>query len=208
MPYRTSCSSFRWWSCISPIIIVLGWLFYSANYFAYKTELLYASRNELESGGIFWKYSAKFIIYSVSILHFATAAKIYVAGYGGIAIGLLPLVLFTYLYFHGLKQMFERSCEYTPISTVEEDYLDEFGTRAVEDRLALLESWTEKAEEADDDVLPITELHKESPAQSSPSLYRDPAMATSISTLIFPKNFYNVLSYINDCDKDNLFRLK
>ncbi|KAI5168600.1 calcium permeable stress-gated cation channel [Pancytospora epiphaga] len=197
------------YSCISPIVIVLGWIFYLANYFAYKNELLYAANNEFESGGIFWKYSARFIIYSVSILHFATAAKIYVAGYGGIAIGLLPLFFVTYLYLNGLKEMFERSCEYMPLSSVEEDYVDEFGDKAVKDRLTLLENWKENVEEEDDDHLPITELHKEKAVPfKNLSLYCDPAMSTSIATLIFPKGFYSVINYINDCDKDNFFKMK
>lgn len=195
------------YSCISPVIVLLGAAFYAVNYFAYKNELIYAARVEFESGGIFWKYSAKFVLYSICIFHAATAAKIYVAGYGGIAVGLAPLGVFSYLYFSGLKQMFERSCEYFPINAVEEEYLDDFGSRAVAARADLLARWVEHTEAADEDTLPVAELHGGGSSEEPPALYRDPATATALSTIILPRHFYAVSRYIRDHDRDNVFRL-
>ncbi|KAI4292521.1 calcium permeable stress-gated cation channel [Pancytospora philotis] len=196
------------YSAISPVILVLGYLFYTVSYFTYKNELVYAAKNECESGGIFWKYSIRFIVYSICIFHLATAIKIFVEGYAGVALGLFPLILINYLYYTGLKSMFERSCDYPPIAKVEEEYLDDFAQQALQDRSELLAKWVMNVENADEDTLEVSSIQAEAVQSKGSSLYRDPAMSSSLSTFIFPQHFYSVLSYIADKDKDDLYALK
>lgn len=197
------------YSCICPIMLVISWIFYVINYLVYKNELLFATRNDFESGGAYWKPTVKFIFYSVITFQVVTGIFTYSKGFEMIFYGFLPLIFITFVFSEGLNIIFERSCENFPMNAPEEKFLDKFAKKTLEERFKILSQWKEIAIETDEDNLSITELgFKDEKADLSESLYKDPSLLTSIGNIILPENFYRISHFLKSFDQKNLIGLK
>lgn len=206
---------------ISPIIVFVGLIFYLFTFIVYKNDLLYATKNEYESGGIYWIFTVKIIVYSVLIFQAVLFIKAYTSEYAFVTLLLLPLLLFDYMYVTGLKDMFERNSKYYPLNSREESYLDAFTSETLRQRLDMLTAWEcDEDDSGDTDTLLIAEPSPVSPFTQNPSnvakaenappltnFYQDPSLVPEKSRLILPSYFYIVIKYIRENDSDNIFQM-
>lgn len=196
------------YAVICPPILVLGAFFYICNYLAFKSEFLYASRNEYESGGGYWDSACKNMMFSLMFFQVSTCAKIMSDRKFYMAALLLPIVLVSLIFSNSLKNMFYKSAHFYPLNVKEEEYLDEFTERMLTDRVTLLESWSEMGTGPDIDVLPLVQLGiKDTKDVEKESYYKDPSIATSKTSFILPRNFFRVVWFLMKNDKANLFDL-
>lgn len=196
------------YSLISPIIIFVGLFFYILTYFVYKNDLLYATKNEYESGGIYWIYSVKIILYSVIIFQTMVFIKAYILNLKPIGFLIFPLYFLDYLYIKGVKEMFERNCNNVPINVHESQYIDAFTAHALKERINLLEAWNDKEDTDDDDRDSLIILELSNTIIDPKDHYQDPSLAPERSELIFPERFFTVIDYIKKNDVDNIFLMK
>lgn len=184
------------YSCIFPVILPFAALFYCFTYFVYKNEFVFASLNEFESGGLHWCLVARFVILSVIAFQFMAVLQFYLSGHPIFILPLVVLVLGSFLFFFEISLLFEKSCSNYPLNEPEEEFLDRFTLRAVEEREKLLSSWTEKHNEKGDELV-LAEAQKglKNPRRS---FYRDPALASSSCRLMLPHGFYSVVRYLMD----------
>lgn len=197
------------YSCVCPLMLVVSWAFYLFSYLVYRNELLYATRNDYESGGSHWKQCVKFILFSLLAFQIITAILIFSVGMYTVFYSFLPLIFLTFVFSEGLNMVFENSCENFPMNAPEEKFLDRFSKKALEERHKILSEWKEIGEEEDEDILPISELGFEDKTfELTKSYYKDPSTAMSIGNIILPRNFYKVAHFLRSFDKNNLFGLK
>jgi calcium permeable stress-gated cation channel len=196
------------YTIICPPILLLGTVFYLCIYVAFKIEFLYSSRNEYESGGNYWETACQNIIFSLLFLQFASFSRIISDGFFKSSLFLLPLMLVTWIYRGGLKKMFYKSCHMYPLNVKEEKYLDEFTERMMKDRIELLDRWTETSDGVDEDQLPLSLLSIQDVNElGKSSYYRDPSTAISSQLLVLPTNFYKIVWFLSNHDRDSLFEL-
>ncbi|KAI5149066.1 calcium permeable stress-gated cation channel [Enteropsectra breve] len=195
------------YTCIVPLMLPLGWVFYLFNSFAYKNELLYASKNEYESGGIYWMSATRFIMYSLIVFQVATAAQIYAHNSVSLSSAMIPLIFLTCWFIYGMGRVFSRSCMAYPINTPEKEYLDEFSVNAVRERKQLICEWKENKDEDDEDVLPLKETEIKVDRRPT-GFYDSPTLGQSIVEIILPKDFYKMIYYIRNNDEKNFFKFK
>lgn len=196
------------YSCICPFIVIAAFLFYWFSYLVYKNELLYATRNDYESGGYYWKPSVRFIMLSVVAFQISTATITFSSGNMLVSILFLPLIFMSVICLQGIEQIFDKSSDNFPMNTPEEKFLDFFTKKVMEERFKLLNDWKEISEEEDMDVIPVSEFGIEDKRLNrSESYYNDPNMLESIGTIILPRNFFYVIQFIVSFDKKNVCRL-
>lgn len=197
------------YSCICPMVLVVSWIFYLFSYLVYRNELLYATRNDYETGGRHWKSCVRFILFSLIAFQVITAILSFSVKEYAVFYSFLPLIFLTFVFSEGLNMIFQSSCENFPMNAPEEKYMDIFSKKTMEERYKLLRDWKEIREEEDEDVLPIVEIGFEDKVTvASTSYYKDPTTALSIGTIILPKNFYKIVHFLKSFDKSNIFGLK
>ncbi|KAH9411917.1 putative phosphate transporter [Ordospora pajunii] len=197
------------YATMCPLILFLGAFFYACSYFAFKTEFLYCSRNEYESGGEYWDVACQNIMFSLIFFQVATFAKMCSDGRIYLAMMLFPIILMTFIFRNSLKNMFYKSCHYYPLNTKEEEYLDSFTEKMLAYRIELLESWSEMGGGSDADVLPLVELGvKDTKEIEKVSYYNDPNTEVTKSFLILPEDFFKIVWFLAKNDKDNIFGLR
>ncbi len=197
------------YSCICPLIIIVGLFYFFFSYFVYKNDLLYACKNPYESGGIFWSETTEFIILSVCFFQLATFISVIVkfqANY--IVFVIMPLLVIDFYFYKGLKELFRRNCLSRPINESEENFLDKFTKKVIAHRKEFLKEWnitTQPFEEKDEDTMPISEIGiKDKSVGGDHSYYKDPSMFMSSSKLKLPKHFYVCLYYLRTFDRNNV----
>jgi calcium permeable stress-gated cation channel len=196
------------YTIICPPILLLGAVFYLCIYATFKVEFLYSSRNEYESGGNYWETACQNIVFSLLFLQFVSFARVISDGFFKSSLFFLPLMLVTWIYRNGLKTMFYKSCHSYPLNIKEERYLDEFTERMMKDRIELLDHWTETSSRADEDLLPLSSLGiQDANELGKASYYRDPSTTVSDQLLMLPKDFYKIVWFLSNHDKDGLFGL-
>lgn len=197
------------YSCICPIIILLSTLFYWFSYLIYKNELLYATRNDYESGGTYWQPSIRFIMFSVVSFQFSTAMITFSSGNRLISLLFSPMIFFTLICTFGIEQVFLRASYNFPMNAPEEKFLDYFSKKVMEERFKLLNEWKEIGEEEDQDIVPIKELgFEDEDSIQTDSFYKDPCMLFPVGHIILSAHFFIVLHFIMSFDKNNVFKLK
>lgn len=197
------------YSCICPVIVIAAWVFYLFSYIIYKNDLLFATRNDYESGGSYWKPSINFIMLSVIAFQFSTAAITFSSGNTMVAYMFGPLIFVSFVCSQGINEIFDKSSENFPMNGPEEKFLDNFSKKVMQERHQMLSEWKELDEEEDQDTIPISELgFVDKVSQLTGSFYRDPSTLASIGNLMLPKNFFMVIHFIKSFDKNNEFRLK
>lgn len=197
------------YSCICPFMLLISWAFYVFSYIIYRNELLYASRNDYESGGLHWKSCVRFILYALLTFQITMAVFIFSADIQSVFYLFIPLIFLTYITMEGMNMAFESSCENFPMNAPEEKFLDNFSRKTLEERHQLLSEWKEIGEEEDEDVLPITEIGFDSEkVELGNSYYRDPAFVETSAEIILPHNFYKTVYFMMHWDKNNVMGLK
>lgn len=197
------------YSCICPLLLVMSCIFYFFSYFVYKNELLYASRNDYESGGLHWKPCVKFILFTLVAFQITTATFIFSIGMSSIFYSFLPLIFFTIVFSNGLNTLFEKSSENFPMNAPEEKFLDRFAKKSLEERHRILNEWNVLKENLDEDTLEISELgFVDEQSTLTTSLYKDPSTRVSVGSLILPENFFKIVHFLKSFDKDNLTGFK
>ncbi|KAM0679875.1 hypothetical protein GINT2_002047 [Glugoides intestinalis] len=197
------------YSCICPLLLVMSCIFYFFSYFVYKNELLYASRNDYESGGLHWKPCVKFILFTLVAFQITTALFVYSIGMTAIFYSFLPLVFFSVIFSKGLSTLFEKSSENFPMNAPEEKFLDRFAKKSLEERHRILNEWKVLKETTDEDILQISEIgFTDVQSDMTNSLYKDPSTRVSIGTLILPENFFKTIHFLKSFDKNNITGLK
>lgn len=197
------------YTVICPPLLVLGAVFYLCNYLAFKSEFLYSTRNEYESGGEYWDSACQSIVFSLLFFQFVTFAKMSSDNRIYLSALLLPIIIVTFIFRSSLKKMFYKSCHFYPLNIKEEEYLDDFTERVLHDRVELLESWSEMGTGSDMDVLPVSQLGiKDTKEVEKESYYKDPNISASMSSLIFPENFFKTVWFLVKNDKKNVFELR
>jgi len=193
------------YSCICPMMLVVSLAFYVSSYFVYRNELLYASRNDFESGGLHWKLCVRFILFSLLAFQIITAIFTYSSEVYSVFYLFLPLIFVTYLASEGLKAAFENNSESFPMNAPEEKFLDTFSKKTLEERHRVLAEWKEIGEDVDNDLLPVSELCVGSEnVELAGSYYRDPALVETIETIILPRSFFRILYFLSCYDKKNV----
>lgn len=197
------------YSCISPSLLVISFIFFYFSYFVYKNEMLFATRNDYESGGSYWKSCVRFILFSLLAFQIITSIYVFSREMYSVFYFFLPLIFLTFVFSEGLNIIFQNSSENFPMNAPEEKFLDKFSKKALEDRHKLLNEWKEVDEEKDEDVLPVSELgFEDKQTKLTKSYYKDPTMAISIGNIILPLNFYRIVHFLKSFDKNNIFGLK
>lgn len=197
------------YSCICPIVVVTAWVFYLFSYLVYKNEMLFATRNDYESGGSYWKPSISFLMLSVMAFQLSTAAITFSSGNAFIAYMFGPLIFISFICSQGINEIFDKSSENFPMNGPEEKFLDSFSKKVMQERHQMLSEWKEMDEEEDQDIIPISELgFADKASQLTESFYRDPSTLASIGNVMLPRNFFMVIHFIKSFDKNNEFRLK
>lgn len=197
------------YSCVSPIILLASFLFFFFSYFVYKNELLFATRNNYESGGSHFKPVIRFILLSLIVSQLSNLLVTFSYSSIWICLGFIPMIVISVYISYVIDDIFSKSCENFPINKPEEKFLDNFSKKVMKERFELLENWKEVVEEQDQDTLAITELgFHDSNFNNRLSFYKDPCLISSIGNFIFPKNFFCIVSFVLSFDKNNEFKLK
>ncbi|CAD25577.1 similarity to HYPOTHETICAL INTEGRAL MEMBRANE PROTEIN YAB9_SCHPO [Encephalitozoon cuniculi GB-M1] len=197
------------YAVMCPPILLLGAFFYFCNYLAFKSEFLYSSRNEYESGGGYWDSACQNIVFSLIFFQVVTFAKMSSDKRFYLSMSLFPIILITFIFRNSLRKMFYKSCHFYPLNIKEEEYLDTFTEKVLVDRVNLLESWSEIGKGPDVDILRLAELGiKDTKEIEKESYYNDPNTATSNSSLILPENFFKTIWFLVNNDREDLFGLR
>ncbi|KAK0039176.1 integral membrane protein [Biomphalaria pfeifferi] len=196
------------YAVICPPMLILGALFYICNYLAFKSEFLYSSRNEYESGGGYWDSACQNMMFSLIFFQVSTCAKIMSDRKFYMAVLIFPIILASLIFSRNLKKMFYKSAHFYPLNVKEEEYLDEFTEKMLAERVTLLESWSEMGTGPDIDILPLVQLGiKDTKELEKESYYKDPSMVISKTSLILPRNFFKAVWFLMKNDRTNLFDL-
>lgn len=196
------------YAVMCPPLLILGAFFYFCNYLTFKSEFLYASRNEYESGGGYWDSACQNMMFSLLFFQIATFAKMASDKRFYLSTSLLPILLITLIFRSSLGKMFYKSCHFYPLNIREEQYLDEFTEKALEERVEILESWSEVSGGYDVDTLPLVQLGvRDIKEVEKESYYKDPNTATSKSFFILPAGFFKTVWFLMRNDKKNVFAL-
>lgn len=197
------------YSVISPIMLLIGALHFMSAYFSLKNEFVYVTSNEFEAGGVHWPTCCNHVIYSLLIMHVATACQMLSFNQKFKAGSMVIPILLTIYFKFCLNSMFSKASNYHPINLQEEDYLDKFIKNYIKRRLKMLEEWIELAEKADSDMVELVHLEISDHFNLKKSYpYRDPNMNNAFSKLLLPKNFFRIIKFIDESDKKNLFGLR
>lgn len=197
------------YSFICPAMLVMAFIFYLFSYIVYKNELLFATRNDYETGGEYWKPCVKFIMFSLVSFQVITAILAYSMNFFYVFCLFLPLIFFTSMFSISINEIFENSSENLPINAPEENFLNNLSKKTLEERYKVLSEWKELREEVDEDLIPISELGVEDRnTDLKNSYYKDPSTRESIGNIILPKHFFKTIHFLKSFDKDNVFGLK
>lgn len=197
------------YAIIAPSILIPGFIFFFFNFYAIKSEFLYSTRTEYESGGVFWETSARIIIYSVLFFQIATTAKMFADGAKLSCLAVLPLFWISWNFKNTIAKLFSKCCNSYPLNIKEEKYLDEFTHKLNSDRMELLNSWTEEEDKEIIDKIEVSDLgFQDKEEVSKKSYYRDPSTTSSISDFRLPDRFFNFISFLKKSDKNNIFGYK
>ncbi|TBU09405.1 putative calcium-dependent phosphate transporter [Hamiltosporidium magnivora] len=197
------------YSVISPLILFIGAFYYITTYLVFKNECLYAVGNNFEAGGIHWDLVCKYVIYSLIIFQSCSAAQIFVLGSKLGAFSIIPMIIITVYFKKGIETMFTKSCNYYPLNVQEEQYIDEFSAKVLQERTLLLEDWDETADDIDIDSVGLDSLgFCDVEEQGKKFPYRDPSLFSSFSRLFLPHNFIKTMCFIEKYDKNNIFKMR
>lgn len=194
------------YACVCPIMVLLGFFYYYINYFVYKNELVYSQRNSYESGGIFWTETSLFLMLGVVAFQLSTVAALFAENYGNLILITVPLVILDIYFYDALRSLFNKNVKNYPLNEPEEEFLDEFSTKFIEERRAMLENWEEEEDAEDEDLFPITELglHDRNIVTNT-SHYKDPSTAIHISHIMLPSKFYRGVHFLRTFDFKNVY---
>ncbi|KAL0265921.1 UNVERIFIED_CONTAM: hypothetical protein PYX00_011638 [Menopon gallinae] len=194
------------YSVISPVMLLIGSLHFMSAYLSLKNEFVYVASNEFEAGGVHWPTCCSHVIYSLLIMHIATACQLLSFNQKFKAGSMLFPILLTIYFKVCLNKMFGKACNYHPINVQEEDHLDNFIKNYIKRRLRMLEEWVEPVEKADNDTVELESLNISDHFNLKKAYpYRDPNMNNAFSKLLLPKSFFRIIKFLEDNDKKNLF---
>lgn len=197
------------YSVINPIMLLIGALHFMNAYFSLKNEFVYVASNEFEAGGVHWPTCCNHVIYSLLIMHVATACQMLSFNQKFKAGSMVVPMLLTVYFKLCLNDVFTKASTYHPINVQEEDYLDKFIRNYIRRRLKMLEEWIEPAEKADNDTVELVHLEISDHFNLKKSYpYRDPNMNNAFSKLLLPKNFFRTIKFLYKNDKKNIFGVR
>lgn len=142
------------YSILTPIILLLGLLFFFLSLVVYKIKFIYNIANKTECGGIHYNLATNYILSILLFFQFINFANLFKES---TLLGFCTLVLFvlTWLLKDSLMHSFDRATTYYPLSLQEEHYIDAFTRSLLHSRIKFLKSWVS---EDDKDIVYLDEI--------------------------------------------------
>ena len=104
---------------------------------------MYATKNEYESGGTYWKPTAWYILFSVITFQIINAIITFSSGQRFISIFFISLIAVSFACAYGIVSVFDKISDCFPMNLPEENYLDNFSSKVMKERYKLMEQWVE-----------------------------------------------------------------
>ncbi|KAG0417909.1 CSC1-like protein [Dictyocoela roeselum] len=196
------------YSVITPLILVLGAVYFIFTYLLFKSEFIYALTNEYESGGTHWNFFTNYVLNSLLICQIATICQLFVKEAKTAALVILVLLIFTVYYKTHVLKLFKKSTSYYPLNIQEAHYIDAFTKTVFKYRKDVIENWDETIDKYEDDHVTLKEMGYELDGKDDNYPYRDPSMGSASCTLFLPTGFFGTLENLKRNDSENLFDLK
>lgn len=142
------------YSLLTPIILILGFIFYISCLLVFKTKFIYNFANSTESGGIYFNFAVKYVMYTLMFFQFISAISFLKKNS---LLGMILFVLFIITFFlkNALLTSFERATSFYPLSLQEEYFIDSFTRNLLHSRVQFIKNW--KSED-DKDIVFLNEL--------------------------------------------------
>ncbi|KRH92770.1 putative transporter, partial [Pseudoloma neurophilia] len=142
------------YSLLTPIILIIGLIFFFFTLLIYKTKFIYNISNKTECGGIHFNFATNYIFHILLFFQFVNFANQFKES---IFLGICTFILFvlTWLFKDSLLKSFDRATTYYPLSLQEELYIDSFTRSLLHSRIKFLKDWYS---EDDKDIVFLDEI--------------------------------------------------
>lgn len=132
------------YSILTPIILVVGFVFYISCFVVFKNEFIYCVKNETETGGVHFNFAATYIIYILIFFQTSTAVQYLTSHNTYLSLGLFVLAVLTFFLKSAFLKSFQRACTFYPLSLQEEHYIDSFTRTLLLSRVRFIKKWTQQ----------------------------------------------------------------
>ncbi|ELQ76361.1 putative transporter, partial [Trachipleistophora hominis] len=131
------------YSIITPIILVVGFVFYVSCFAVFKNEFIYCVKNDTETGGVHFNFAATYIIYILIFFQASTAVQYLTTRNTYLSLCLFVLAVLTFFLKSAFLKSFQRACTFYPLSLQEEHYIDAFTRTLLLSRVRFIKKWTQ-----------------------------------------------------------------
>ncbi|ELA46835.1 hypothetical protein VCUG_01679 [Vavraia culicis subsp. floridensis] len=132
------------YSILTPIILVVGFVFYISCFVVFKNEFIYCVKNETETGGVHFNFAATYIIYILIFFQTSTAVQYLTSHNMYLSLCLFVLAVLTFFLKNAFLKSFQRACAFYPLSLQEEHYIDSFTRTLLLSRVRFIKKWTQQ----------------------------------------------------------------
>ncbi|KAI0230328.1 hypothetical protein L0F63_001217 [Massospora cicadina] len=102
------------YSVISPVILLVGTLYFAIGYYVTKYCLLYVYYRNYESGGLLWPLAFRRIMVGIFLLQITLTGQFTILEFPGLALAMLPLMGASALFFRYIANAYPHGCKYLP----------------------------------------------------------------------------------------------
>ncbi|KAG1464698.1 hypothetical protein G6F56_005028 [Rhizopus delemar] len=109
------------YSCISPLILLFGTLYFSFTYFVYKYQLLYVYFRPYEAAGRLWIMTVPRVIFGLLLFQLTMIGLFAIKSYYKLSIVCLPLTVLTLIFKFSLDRAFLQNARNLPLQMLCDD---------------------------------------------------------------------------------------
>ncbi|CAO3702184.1 unnamed protein product [Rhizopus stolonifer] len=109
------------YSCISPLILLFGTLYFSFTYFVYKYQLLYVYFRPYEAAGRLWIMTVPRVIFGLLLFQLTMIGLFAIKSYYKLSIICLPLTVLTLIFKFSLDRAFLQNARNLPLQMLCDD---------------------------------------------------------------------------------------
>ncbi|KAI9280733.1 hypothetical protein BY458DRAFT_450940 [Sporodiniella umbellata] len=109
------------YSCISPLILLFGTIYFCFGYFVFKYQLLYVYFRPYEAAGRLWIMTVPRVIFGLVLFQLTMIGLFVVKSYYQLSIGCVPLIVLTVLFKISLDRAFLQNAQNLPLQMLQDD---------------------------------------------------------------------------------------
>ncbi|KAF7682900.1 Calcium permeable stress-gated cation channel 1 [Astathelohania contejeani] len=193
------------YSVISPLILLVGFIYYLMTYFTVKTKLLFSCENSYtESGGLHWWPTMKMILWSLMAFQIGTSIKICL--HENYTAGIVTCITFpiTVFFYRILGSLFQNCCQTSSLEVFNECSASPFYKTYLKKKEEMLEKWVMPS-----DIVDYIDLDIIVPFDAENlSIWEESIVFNGFERIILPKGFFKTMKFIKKNDFLNILNFK